>query len=43
MGLLLGVLAGGYFSPAVSFVCLGCLLYICLVRLGLKLYYNKKL
>ena len=43
LGLLLGVLAGGYFSPAVSFMCLGCLLYICLVRLGLKLYYNKKL
>ena len=43
MGLLLGVLIGGYFTPVISFVCLGCLMYICLVRLGLKLYYNKKL
>lgn len=43
MGLLLGILVGGYVNPTVSFVCLGCLLYICLVRLGLKGYYSKKL
>ncbi|MEA4964450.1 MAG: hypothetical protein VB055_01335 [Oscillospiraceae bacterium] len=43
LGLLLGVVIGGYFHPVVSLSCLGCLLYICLVRAALKIYYYKKL
>jgi hypothetical protein len=42
-GLLLGVIVGGYFSPLISLTCLGCLFYICLVRLGLKIYYSRKI
>ncbi len=42
-GLLLAAIIGGYFSPVVAVTCIGCLLYICLVRLGLKLYYNTKI
>lgn len=43
LGLVLGAVVGGYFSPVVGLTCLGCILYICLVRIGLKLYYCKKL
>ncbi len=43
LGLLLGVIIGGYFNPVVSLVCLGCLLYICIVRLSLKIYYAGKI
>lgn len=42
-GLMLAMVVSGYFSPVVCLTCLGCTLYICLVRLGLKLYYNKKI
>ena len=42
-GLLLAAIIGGYFSPVVAITCIGCLLYICLVRLGLKLYYSRKI
>ena len=43
LGLLLGIIVGGYFEPMISFACFGCLMYICLVRLALKFYYCKKL
>ncbi|MDD4797717.1 MAG: hypothetical protein PHO66_08120 [Eubacteriales bacterium] len=43
LGLLLGAIIGGYFNPVVALSCLGCLLYICLVRAAPKLYYHKKL
>ena len=43
LGLLLGAIISGYFSPMAAIVCLVCLLYICFVRFGLKLYYNAKL
>ena len=42
-GLLLGVVVGGYFNPVVSITCLGCLLYVCVVRGLLKAYYSKKI
>ena len=42
-GLLLAAIIGGYFSPVVAVTCICCLLYICLVRLGLKLYYSAKI
>ena len=42
-GLILGTVVGGYFHPVVAVTCLCCLLYICLVRVGLKLYYCRKL
>ncbi len=43
MGMLLAAVVAGYFSP-VAFLCiLGCLLYMCLIRLALKVYYGKKL
>lgn len=43
LGLLLATVIAGYFSPAASLACLGCALYVCLVRLGLKLYYSRVL
>ena len=43
LGLLLGVIIGGYFNPIISLACLGCLLYICIVRLSLKIYYGSKI
>lgn len=43
LGLMLGVIIGGFFSPVVSITCLGCLLYICIVRGVLKVYYSKKI
>lgn len=42
IGLWPGTVIGGYFNPAVAFNCLGRLLYICLVRVALKVYYSKK-
>ena len=43
IGLLLAAVVAGYFS-AVAFICIvGCLLYMCLIRLSLKLYYSKKI
>lgn len=42
-GLMLAIVISGYFSPVVCLTCLGCTMYICLVRLGLKLYYSKKI
>lgn len=42
-GLLLAAIIGGYFSPVVAVTCICCLLYICLVRLGLKFYYSAKI
>ncbi|MDD3335479.1 MAG: hypothetical protein PHI98_08170 [Eubacteriales bacterium] len=43
LGLMLGVIIGGYFNPVVSLTCLGCLLYLCVVRILFKIYYSKKL
>lgn len=43
MGLLVATVVAGYFSPAVSLTCLGCTLYVCLVRLALKIYYTQVL
>lgn len=43
MGMLLAAVVAGYFSP-IAFLCIaGCLIYMCVVRLILKLYYAKKL
>lgn len=42
VGLALGVVVGGYFNVIVALTCLGCLVFICLVRLALKIYYCKK-
>lgn len=42
LGLLLAAIVAGYFSP-MAFACiLGSLLYTCLVRIVLKIYYSKK-
>lgn len=43
MGLLLAAVVAGYFSHIAFFCILGCLLYFCLLRLILKVYYTKKL
>ncbi len=43
MGLLVATVVAGYFSPTVSLSCLGCTLYVCLVRLALKIYYAQVL
>lgn len=43
MGILLAAVVAGYFSP-IAFLCIaGCLIYMCVVRLILKVYYSKKL
>lgn len=42
VGLLLGVLVGGYFSLAVSLTCLCVGIFIVFLRLSLTLYYKKK-
>lgn len=43
MGMLLAAVVAGYFSP-IAFLCIvGCLIYTCIVRLILKVYYRKKL
>lgn len=38
-GMLIATVVAGYFSPIAALACLGCTLYVCLVRLALKLYY----
>lgn len=43
LGLLLGIIIGGLFSPVIAAACLGCLFYVCFVRLGLKIYYSRKM
>lgn len=43
MGRLLAAVIAGYFSMAVSLACLGCLVYVCLTRLVLKLHYCRAL
>lgn len=43
MGLLLAAVVAGYFSHIAFFCILGCLVYFCLLRMILKLYYTKKL
>jgi hypothetical protein len=43
VGLLLAAIAAGYFSMTAFVSILGCLVFMCLVRLGLKVYYGKKL
>lgn len=42
-GMMTAIVVSGYFNPVVCLTILGCLLYFCLVRLGLKLYYSKKI
>lgn len=42
-GMLIAIIVSGYFNPLVSLTCLGCLLYFCLVRVALKIYYSKKI
>lgn len=39
-GMLIATVAAGYFNPAAALACLGCTLYVCLVRLALKIYYS---
>lgn len=43
VGMLVAVVVSGYFSPAVSITCLGCLMYFLLVRITLSLYYKDKM
>lgn len=43
IGLLLGAVISGYFNPVISVTCIGCLMYICIVRVILKLSYSRKL
>ena len=42
-GMMLAAVVSGYFHPLVCVTIIGCLLYFCLVRLGLKIYYSKKI
>lgn len=39
-GMLIAAVVAGYFNPVVAIACLGCTMYVCLVRLCLKLYYH---
>ena len=43
VGLLFAIVIGGFFSPVVSFVCIGCLLYLCLVVVSLRIYFGKRM
>lgn len=43
LGLLLAAVVSGYFNPVVSITCIACLIYICVVRMILKLVYSRKL
>lgn len=40
-GMLVAAVVAGYFNPAAALACLGCTMYVCLVRLALKLYYHQ--
>lgn len=42
-GMMLAVVISGYFNPVVCITILGCLVYFCLVRVALKIYYSKKI
>lgn len=43
VGLLLGAIISGYFSPVVSITCIACLMYICAVRIVFKIVYSRKI
>ncbi len=43
IGLLLAAIVVGYFLPTASICIVACLLYICVVRVVLKVYYSKKI
>lgn len=43
VGLLFAIVIGGFLSPVVSFVCIGCLLYLCLVVVSLRIYFGKRM
>lgn len=43
IGLLVAAVIVGYFVPVASVAMVGCLPYICIVRVILKVYYSQKL